>query len=129
MSLKRPGRSVTRMSPLGRNTMLHGLSRPSAIGTTRIFRLSVLNSRLWPWFCRGLAANVSRNAPGRKSKQVSRLIGECMDSRGTKAVMCSQELARNPQSFLQLASVPPKMNFRIVRDSDSDARNPEHQAE
>src|SRR2546423_8818808 len=84
MRLKRPGRSVTRMSPPGRKTRLHGLSRPSAIVTTRIFCVSVLNSRLW-------AVEIRTNPATTASKQINRLMGMCMNSTGIRAMISSQQ--------------------------------------
>src|SRR5262245_6541944 len=94
MILSRPGLSVKRMSPFGRKAMLHGLSRPSASVTTRIFCVSVVNSRLCRAFCRGLAGKAATSAAMATTKQIVREVWEYMDSRGTRAMGCSQRKIR-----------------------------------
>src|SRR5436190_3241950 len=56
---RRPGRSVTSMSPPGRNTRLHGLTRPVATAETRIFSMDA-------WYTCGSGGRVGelRSAAG-----------------------------------------------------------------
>ncbi len=44
MIRSRPGRSVTSISPVGRNARLHGLTRPEATTETRTFCTDVSNT-------------------------------------------------------------------------------------